>query len=50
MECTTEPGDVFFVPRGWWHRVDALPCAGGAVSVSLWFDDDSGELPAFSNR
>ena len=19
MECTTEPGDVIFVPRGWWH-------------------------------
>ena len=49
FDFVVAPGDALFVPRGWWHRVDALPCAGGAVSVSLWFADES-ELPAFSNR
>ena len=49
-DVVVAPGDALFVPRGWWHRVDSLPCATGAVSVSLWFDDESGELPAFSNR
>ena len=48
-DAVVAPGDALFVPRGWWHRVDSLPCATGAVSVSLWFDE-SGELPAFSNR
>ena len=48
-DVVAAPGDALFVPRGWWHRVDSLPCATGAVSVSLWFDE-SGELPAFSNR
>ena len=48
-DVVVAPGDALFVPRGWWHRVDSAPCAG-AVSVSLWFDDESGELPAFSNR
>ena len=28
MECTTHPGDVIFVPHGWWHSVVNLdgPC------------------------
>jgi ribosomal protein L16 Arg81 hydroxylase len=27
VECVTEPGEVLFVPRGWWHAALNLePC------------------------
>ena len=28
-----EPGDLLYVPRGWWHQVDYLDVA---VSVNFW--------------
>lgn len=28
-----EPGDVLFVPWGWWHYVESLDCS---VSVNVW--------------
>jgi|TARA_B110001469_G_C9295024_1_gene161283 ribosomal protein L16 Arg81 hydroxylase len=29
-----EPGDVLFIPRGWWHEVDAEGTAEDGVSCS----------------
>jgi hypothetical protein len=26
MEVTLEAGDILYVPRGWWHNAEALPC------------------------
>lgn len=28
-----EPGDVLFVPRGWWHFVESLELS---ISVNVW--------------
>lgn len=41
LECTAEPGDVLFVPHGWWHMVlnigdnDDLASDDRGVSVAL---------------
>ena len=32
MECTVEPGDVMFVPHGWWHMVINLDDVNIAVT------------------
>ena len=34
-DVVVAPGDALFVPRGWWHRVDSLPCAGRRVRVAV---------------
>ena len=32
MECTTHPGDVVFVPHGWWHSVINLDDSNIAIT------------------
>lgn len=32
MECTTHPGDVIFVPHGWWHSVINLDDSNIAIT------------------
>lgn len=32
MECTTNPGDVVFVPHGWWHSVINLDESNIAIT------------------
>ncbi len=32
MECTTHPGDVVFVPHGWWHSVINLDESNIAIT------------------
>jgi len=32
MECTTHPGDVVFVPHGWWHSVINLDDSNLAIT------------------
>lgn len=34
FECVVEPGDLVFIPVGWWHALEALD-----VSISLTFND-----------
>ncbi|KAI8919278.1 hypothetical protein DFJ77DRAFT_427481 [Powellomyces hirtus] len=34
LECIVEPGDLLFIPRGWWHYVRSLELS---FSVSFWF-------------
>ncbi|KAL2913383.1 hypothetical protein HK105_207144 [Polyrhizophydium stewartii] len=33
-ECVVGPGDMLFIPRGWWHHVRSLT---SSASVSFWF-------------
>lgn len=35
VEALLEPGDVLFVPRGWWHYVRSVDVS---ASVSFWWD------------
>jgi len=40
LECTARPGDVLFVPHGWWHMVVNIGdedggADGGGISVAL---------------
>ncbi|KAI8823953.1 uncharacterized protein EV422DRAFT_518430 [Fimicolochytrium jonesii] len=34
VECCVGPGDLLFIPRGWWHYVRGLSVS---FSVSFWF-------------
>jgi hypothetical protein len=34
LEFTLEPGDLMFIPTGWWHQVNSLDMA---ISVSFWW-------------
>ncbi|KAH8071740.1 hypothetical protein JL721_4243 [Aureococcus anophagefferens] len=47
LECQTKPGDVVYVPRGWWHMV--LNLAPVTVAVSHHFVSPSG-LPNVLKR
>jgi ribosomal protein L16 Arg81 hydroxylase len=33
MECELKPGDVLYLPRGWWHQ--AIPLEGGSFHLSV---------------
>ena len=33
--CVLRPGDLLYIPRGWWHHVRSLTVS---FSVSFWFD------------
>ena len=35
LECVLSPGDVAYIPPGWWHSVESL---SGSISVLLPFD------------
>jgi lysine-specific demethylase 8 len=35
VDVVLGPGDVLFIPRGWWHHVRAL---SASFSVSFWWD------------
>lgn len=34
LECTLQPGQMLFIPPGWWHYVKALSVS---FSVSFWW-------------
>ncbi|TPX66859.1 hypothetical protein SpCBS45565_g04243 [Spizellomyces sp. 'palustris'] len=34
LECVVRPGEMLFIPKGWWHYVRALSTS---LSVSFWF-------------
>ncbi|KAI9005876.1 hypothetical protein BC832DRAFT_531174 [Gaertneriomyces semiglobifer] len=34
VECIVEPGDLLYIPRGWWHHVRSLSIS---FSVSFWY-------------
>lgn len=34
QQAILEPGDLLFLPPGWWHALKSLD---SAISVSLWF-------------
>ncbi|KAJ3172761.1 Lysine-specific demethylase 8 [Geranomyces variabilis] len=34
FECVVEPGDLLFIPKGWWHYVRSLSLS---FSVSFWY-------------
>ncbi|KAJ3255762.1 Lysine-specific demethylase 8 [Chytriomyces hyalinus] len=34
LDCIVGPGDMLFIPRGWWHYVKSLDTS---FSVSFWF-------------
>lgn len=34
LEFVLEPGDLMFIPTGWWHQVNSLETA---ISVSFWW-------------
>ncbi|KAJ3241474.1 Lysine-specific demethylase 8 [Chytriomyces hyalinus] len=34
LDCVVGPGDMLFIPRGWWHYVKSLDTS---FSVSFWF-------------
>lgn len=33
-ECILEPGDVLFLPSGWWHEVHTMEAS---ISINYWF-------------
>jgi len=33
LDCELHPGDVLYLPRGWWHR--AIPLEGGSFHLSV---------------
>ena len=35
MDGVLEPGDMLFIPRGWWHFVKSL---SPSISVNFWFE------------
>jgi lysine-specific demethylase 8 len=34
LETVLHPGDMAFIPKGWWHEVEALT---PSFSVSFWW-------------
>lgn len=34
-KCILEPGDLFYLPPGWWHQVRSLDIS---ISVNFWWD------------
>lgn len=35
LECVVHPGDILFIPKGWWHHVRSLTTS---FSVNFWMD------------
>ncbi|MDR3415112.1 MAG: cupin domain-containing protein [Nevskia sp.] len=36
LDCTLEPGDLLYIPRGWWHHATPLDVASFHVSVATF--------------
>lgn len=36
FDITVEPGDMLFIPSGWWHAVDTITTS---ISVNFWWND-----------
>ncbi|MDB5987257.1 MAG: hypothetical protein JWR16_2310 [Nevskia sp.] len=36
LECVMEPGDILYIPRGWWHNVVPLDEASFHLSVGVY--------------
>lgn len=36
LDCILEPGDLLYVPRGWWHEVEAFGSASFHLSIGLY--------------
>ena len=35
IHCILEPGDILFIPTGWWHHVRSLDMS---ISINCWWD------------
>lgn len=42
-QVKVEPGDVLFIPKGWWHEVRSS--FKPAISVNFWFKDQKKSIP-----
>jgi len=47
MECTTHPGDVVFVPHGWWHSVVNLDDSNIAITHNYVSPSNLGNVLKF---
>ena len=34
LDITMGPGQILYIPRGWWHHIEALSFS---ISISFWF-------------
>ena len=41
IECTLNPGDMLYIPQGWWHWIFSQ---GEAIAVNFWFKATSKTL------
>ena len=52
IEIVLRPGDMLWMPRGWWYVVQQLPRGMPNLSLSFWSDDTPpfGETPSYRAR
>lgn len=44
IDLILEPGDVIFLPIGWWHHVESLDISISVSFTNFWFPNDYGIL------
>jgi ribosomal protein L16 Arg81 hydroxylase len=40
LECVLEPGEILFLPVGWWHYVEALDISVTLASTNFHWQND----------